>query len=284
MITKYLGQKDYREVSTGWVMTSCPFAPYTHPDGDDKKFSFGISTKNGFNCFTCGIKGSIYTLPKALAKYTHFYNYALEEFIEMYADEEDEFSFGETLHYINEDFLSNYPYAENVFSLSLKESKKWNIRHNKDLDIVLFPIYHDGKLHSIKARRVSDGYHYYLVESKKKRVGGWYGDWFKPRKWLVLVEGERDAIFTSNFITAWASLGSPTKKQIEKIISIPKIKLILFFDNDVVGKEMKSKFIMYAGGIVPLYEVRNYFGCKDPAELYEKGLLEKAIKSIRRVI
>ena len=44
LIKQYLKKDKFKEISTGWVMTSCPFAEWLHADRDDKHFSFGIST------------------------------------------------------------------------------------------------------------------------------------------------------------------------------------------------------------------------------------------------
>lgn len=55
-----------------WVMTQCPFAPYTHGSGRDSNPSFGISVKDqeqsNYHCFTCKQKGRLHNLPRKLAR------------------------------------------------------------------------------------------------------------------------------------------------------------------------------------------------------------------------
>lgn len=47
--------------SSDWVMSPCPFAPWTHSSGKDSNPSFGIKINadgpSGYNCFSCGRKG-----------------------------------------------------------------------------------------------------------------------------------------------------------------------------------------------------------------------------------
>ena len=97
------------------------------------------------------------------------------------------------------------------------------------------------------------------------------------------MEGERDAILLSRYLTAWASLGSPTNKQIDSLASL-KVKLLFFFDNDKPGEEIKRKIIRKLSGVLPLYEVTDYCGCKDPAELVEKKKVRKALRSIKKIV
>ena len=284
LITKYLKQKDYRVISTGWVMTHCPFAQWTHVDGDDKRFSFGISVRGGFNCFTCGKKGSLFDFPKMLSKFTHEPYFEMEEFIKEYIWEEDICdSTSLEITYLQDEILDLYPYAPEVLSLKKKDIKKWNIRFDEATQSLLFPVYLNGKLNGIKVRNLRNKAFYTIGNIVIKKLGGWYGDWFMPRKWLALVEGERDAILLSRYLTAWASMGSPTVKQLETIMSLP-FKILLFFDNDESGRNMEKKAIKYLGGIVPLYKPTDYFGCKDPAEIVEKRLLKKVLKTIKKIV
>lgn len=49
----------------GWVLGRCPYAPWTHQKGFDRKPSFAISVTEGqshFNCFSCGTHGDLHDL------------------------------------------------------------------------------------------------------------------------------------------------------------------------------------------------------------------------------
>lgn len=281
MIVLYF-KTPYREISTGWVMTNCPFAEYTHLDGDDKRFSFGISVKNGYHCFTCGEKGHLLELPKALARYSHFFNYSLQSFIEDWYEEEDYFSDAVEVDIFtyNFDFIKKLPFAKDLFHLSVEDCRKWNIRYDQVRRLVYFPYYDYEKKNiiSLKARAIDKKLFFYIASGIKT----FYGGWRKPVKYLFIVEGERDTIFVSKYHTAWGTSGYPTRQMIDKLRDLRK-KVILFLDNDETGRNIKRKLIYSLSGIVKLYEVRNYAGCKDPAEMYEKGLLEEAFKSIKKI-
>jgi DNA primase len=58
---------------------------------------------------------------------------------------------------------------------------------------------------------------------------------------------------------------------------------ILFFDNDKAGKEVRTKVHKKCRLFNPIYTVVNYCGCKDPAEIVEKGRLRLALSSIRKM-
>lgn len=57
----------------GWLMASCPFAPWRHDKGTDRNPSFGISINDqglsGYNCFACGQSGPLVKLVSALEYY-----------------------------------------------------------------------------------------------------------------------------------------------------------------------------------------------------------------------
>lgn len=268
----------YRLISTGWVMIPCPLAEYSHSDGDDKHFSFGISATGGFHCFTCGIKGHVTQLPRMLAKYHKSYSYDLEdiirEFVEnipengngLYSSSENGDSNG---LYIPIEVFENYPDATPCMGLTAKDIRKWKIKMIGDT--LIFPIFNSDqtKLIGLKCRKKNTRFFWYIGEPSK-REGIWFGMWFTPEKHLALVEGERDAILLSRAVTTWASLGSPTESQVETIASLPRdISIILAFDNDRAGQDICNFVYEF------LFDRRLYRlelgDHKDPAELIECG-------------
>jgi hypothetical protein len=68
-----LGVPIINKTVKGWLVASCPFAPYTHERGRDKSPSFNVYVDDkgisGYNCFTCHDKGNIYKLVKRLEYY-----------------------------------------------------------------------------------------------------------------------------------------------------------------------------------------------------------------------
>jgi len=64
-----MGCRTIKESNTH-VMASCPFAPFTHDGGMDKRPSFSVtkdSDKSIGQCFTCGEKGTILQIAKSFA-------------------------------------------------------------------------------------------------------------------------------------------------------------------------------------------------------------------------
>lgn len=272
LIKKYLHQNKLKEISSGWIMTSCPFAKWLHIDGDDKKFSFGISVNNGFNCFTCGMKGRIVDLPKKLSKFTHTVPYDMEEFIKNNIEFEDTFVCEKTYTTYNQEILNNFEQANECLSLTKQDIDKWRIK--KHSGSILFPVFDkDSNLVAIKARMIESKAFYFLLNGDMKHYGVWYGQHFKPSKCLALVEGERDAILLGRFITSWACLGTPTKAQIDAIKEVGVKSIILFFDNDNAGQRMFKEMARELSGLFKLYKVKDYFSCKDPAEIVENNLM-----------
>ena len=99
---------------------------------------------------------------------------------------------------------------------------------------------------------------------------------------IVLMEGDRDVILATQagIPNVWGSMGATlSKAQLETLQKYNK-PITLFMDNDCAGEGGAKQIYNAMKGLVPIYKVMNYYGCKDPAELYEKGLLEKAMSSV----
>jgi len=84
-------------------------------------------------------------------------------------------------------------------------------------------------------------------------------------------------------VTVWASFGEPTTAQLSAIRKLNR-KVVLFFDNDEAGKRIRQKAKKQLLNFLPLYYVSDYCGCKDPAEIVEKGKIKKALKSIKKEV
>lgn len=260
-------------------MTSCPFAQWLHHDGDDKNFSFGISVNNGFNCFTCGMKGSIIELPRKLARFTHAVPYDMEDFIRDNMDFTEPYAHSTNYTCYNKDILNKFEEAQEVLSLTKEDIAKWEIKQSNYS--LLFPVFRvPDELIAIKVRMIAVKAFYFLLNNNMKESGIWYGQHFSVGKTLALVEGERDAILLSRYMPAWACLGMPTKAQIEAIKGVRAKNIILFFDNDDAGRQMQEKVGKELSGLFKLYRVKDYLDCKDPAELVEKNLIEQ-VKFVR---
>jgi hypothetical protein len=63
---------DSHPTSNGWVESACPFAPWRHKAGEDRRPSFGVAVRDdgrsGYKCHSCGSHGLFQTLPLAVSK------------------------------------------------------------------------------------------------------------------------------------------------------------------------------------------------------------------------
>jgi 5S rRNA maturation endonuclease (ribonuclease M5) len=176
-----------------------------------------------------------------------------------------------------------YPYAPSILHLTPQDIIKWNIRYDASNSCLFFPVYHNDKIIAIKVRRLPKVFYFLGSNTNFKRAGIWYGEQFKKTDAIFLVEGERDAILLSRYVTVWASFGEPTTAQLSAIRKLNR-KVVLFFDNDEAGKRIRQKAKKQLLNFLPLYYVSDYCGCKDPAEIVEKGKIKKALKSIKKEV
>lgn len=105
-------------------------------------------------------------------------------------------------------------------------------------------------------------------------------------KAILLVEGEIDTILVkqSGLVhNVWGAMGSSLSKDQLIILQQIEMPLILVGDNDKAGDEFTRTIYGTCRRTVPIYMMKNYYKCNDPAELYEKNLLKKAIRSIERI-
>ena len=291
-VLKMLNCRKIRRVNED-VMGTCPFEKYRHYGGRDNKPSFGIKLgyKSVFHCFGCDISGKIRDLPKLLAIYTYNYDVVLEQFIKAndpcpeYQPDISDID----INYVNLDNViasADIPDEIPTLKLSKNDIDKWNIRYDPSENVIMFPVYDKNKkLLAIKCRTVlGKNFFYHKGSANTKKLGVWYGmDKVNKLNKIVLCEGERDAILLSRCgITAWACQGFPSDDQIKTIRKLIK-PIVLFFDNDKAGNEIKEKIIDECKFFNDIYAVTDYSGLKDPAEIVELNKLNEALSSIQKI-
>lgn len=299
LIKRFFGTKTI-VVSGKWVMTNCPFAKRTHPDRDDKRFSFGM-TLNGFHCFTCGAKGSLRQFPyllKQVGIIDDYVFYEMLKYVEVLKDYKgfERIDIEKRSKRIEGDsdwqelFMSCGHVPEDkakILSLTLRDVKVWDIRYFPFEKGFLFPLRNkENKLIGVKVRIEGEKGRkfYYLGHNGCGKL--WYGEHFPLRKDipLFLVEGERDVILLSRYVgegQVWGSLGQPTISMIQAIPS--DVDLVLFFDNDQGGQVIKKKVLKHLRGAKRIYSIEDY-EVKDPALVVEYGMLEDVLKKkIKRI-
>lgn len=259
-------------------MTSCPFRHWFHVYGKDNRYSFGISVDGGYNCFTCGQKGSLLELPNNLRQYNPNLPYGFTDFICNHLNFTENFNNINMVSKLDKSLVDGYSYANPVLALSQKDIIKWNIRQIDDM--LLFPIYdRTNDLVAIKGRKVNCKSFLYLADTSSKKGGVWYGEHFLFKKWLALTEGERDAILLSRYMPVWACLGGLSQTQCKRVESLT-CNILLAFDNDDAGQTYKNKIIKHLNSKV--YDIIDYQGCKDVAEIIEQNKFNQI--KIRRLL
>lgn len=160
-----------------WVTATCPFSPYTHSKGADRNASFGISVSpdgsSGYNCFSCGERGSLTMLPFKLSQFDGINRPELEEFIR---ETETPASFPpwelagkkskpvvEPISEIDFDIVFDPAYRKRIAvdyfkHRQIKRSfmREWDLRWDSYRKRVLFKVKRDGKLYGASGRSVLD--------------------------------------------------------------------------------------------------------------------------------
>jgi 5S rRNA maturation endonuclease (ribonuclease M5) len=265
-------------IGNDWIKTNCPFAQYTHAKRSDSNPSFGLSIQGGYNCFSCGKKGTLWNLAADLANYTHIYNFKLEQYIRNLNKTHNNSKTIDTVKYLDKSILKVLKPAKPVYNLTNKDIEKWNIKYYPMLNDIVYPLmdYEKNLLALINKHKT-------ITSFKLKTMGFLFGEQFTHNtETVILVEGLRDTVFLQRYnLPVLGTLGNPSEGQLKKLREVKNV--ILFFDNDESGFQFKKKAIDVLLGYVNLKEVTNYYGVKDGAEAVEKGKLLNIIKSIKGV-
>jgi len=304
---RFTEDKSKIRVVGDWVMMSCPFAPYTHSNGTDKNPSFGINyVENTFNCFACGKSGRVETLPFQLQVLSgEDYRWLADLIISgssIFVKIPDlkktrsytkiDFSVLEYFKPLNFTYKGIHPEMAEEFMIltNIKETQIIFPIITQKKDLIALKVRPVEKLSNIKSFYLKEISGLTLPSNKVKKLGVWYLEYLKPTMdILLLVEGERDAIFINYYTdyVAWASIGSKiTIEQIKRLKKICNVETIaLLFDNDKAGDLAREEVIKNLKYSFRLVVPENWYGCKDPAEAQEKGKLKALLsqKNLKEV-
>ncbi len=282
-----------------WIMCSCPFAEWTHEKKKDTNPSFGISIGNSvFNCFSCGVKGSMGIFPNMLSYYAKenfnfLFEYITDEILYVFEKKiQQEIMPAIPTEFIEKNFeILSFEWKHITPEMSLK----YSIFYDKWRDLIVFPITdRKGVIKALTGRGRTDKKIMYNYKKELplnrayKKGGAWYGlNFLNNNNKLYLVEGQRDMLFLHNYGVGnvLASLGvNLTQNQLRTIKTIPNItEIVLFFDNDKAGERAKRQVINEFKGLYKLYEIADYRGCKDPAELVETNTIKEALQTVTMI-
>jgi len=314
-LLKILGAENV-EAGDDWVKASCPFAPWLHrrrdgTPGSDSRPSFGVSIgkRSHYHCFACQKSGPLPILVTSLMFLTGKDLDKAQAFVlahesmkmEDYDDDSVEDP-NEVLSVLPKVLLRRYSPAHTNLDIcrrrriSTSGIEHFSLRYDAAKGRLILPVFDSlGRLVGIRGRACRDDDRIKYLEytevsptrSSPKAHGVWFGQQYPPEKnkKLVLVEGELDAVRLYEVTKRpgiWASMGaSISKEQLKTLEGIRNNPIVLFFDDDQAGKTATDKVLKHIKGVVPnIYRVMNYAGCKDPAEMCDKGVIAEAFKQL----
>ena len=216
---------DHDQRRSTWIVASCPFGPWNHKGGKDKKPSFAVSKPQAgkrqvYNCFSCGEVGLITKLVfnvrdkfKEHPKEGYEFGKALQVMVaeedeeldldipdyEEEPDDPDEIIFWPEWYLHS--FKSAFAFEAAAGYLKTRQittsvAQKLDLRFDSSRQRVCFPIRdYDSKLIGLHGRHVGKHplpYFAYGFEGRRNRLP-WYGeDWVTFEKPVVITESVFD--------------------------------------------------------------------------------------------
>ena len=295
---------DTKSKRTGWVVSTCPFAPWTHGGGVDRNPSFGISTDNNergkqvYKCFSCGEVGTLDALPfnvrehwRATNKPGYAFGKALAVLV---ADEDDDLpplpDFEEKVitdpnevlpwpEYFLDSFKSVFAFEDAIEYLASreingKEAEFLDLRFDTSRRRVCFPVRdYDGKLVGMQGRAIDDHplrYYAYRFEGHVNKIP-WLGEhWVDFERPVLIVESVFDlasCLRVYDNVIAPLSVGL-SKEKIKRIDQ--GVMFITMFDQgtggDTAREALKQRCKTPVHNLMPTQE--------DPGEMSVDELTE----------
>ena len=293
----YLNAQNIKE-SDDWISCSCPLARWTHDSGKDGNPSFAIKVgaRSAFNCFTCHT-GSLYELVRLLDRYDpegQFFDIpgALAVLEEEHLGGIDfdipEYGATQARRFVPwpEIVVNQFPSVFDVpraleylttgrktkrgfaFKVPHPIIKNLDLRYDKRLDAVVFPIRHfSGGLAGLRGRRLSGQIRYHDYSTKETRNAMvWYGEhWLDRSKPVVMVESVFDLASVLRVypnVIAPLSVGM-SKAKIDQMKDLQRV--ITFFDHGAGGDKARRSIRRDLN--CPVEHVYPLLGVSDPADM-----------------
>ena len=250
------------KVSGHNIMTTCPF----HKDGQERKPSFGVSTKDGAcHCFTCGWAGSIDNMISNVFGYEdegafgrqwlakNFLTVSIENRkpIELQLSRKREKELKPTT-FITEEELDSYRYIHPyMYQRGLTDEiiHDFDVGFDANTQCITFPVLDIDKNPVFIARRSVKYKFFNYPEGAEKPVYG--AERFVGGSY-------REAIICEsilNALTAWkferpamALIGTGTQAQYEILKKLPVRKYILALDPDEAGRRAEQRLVKALAG------------------------------------
>lgn len=244
------------------IMTTCPF----HKDGQERKPSFGVSTKDGAcHCFTCGWAGSLDTMVSNVFGYNDEGSFGRQwlskNFLTVSIDNRKpiELHLSRGAHkeakpksFVTEQELDSYRYIHPyMYQRGLTDEiiNDFDVGYDSNTECITFPVYDINKNPVFIARRSVKYKFFNYPEGAEKPVYGAHR----------FVEGDfTEAIVCEsilNALTCWkygkpavALIGTGTEYQYEILRKLPVRKYILAMDPDEAGLRATNRLIKALAG------------------------------------
>lgn len=282
----------------GWIVASCPLAPWRHDGGTDKHPAFAVKRQAGdafTNCFACGWHGSMSDLVIEMQHLNKLdkavdvkWSDALamideaeaEDVVDLDFPDIEEMLFGEKpqLHQFPEWWLDSFPEWHTVGwakdYLAKRDVPAWvatrmDVRADTKQKRVCFPVRDfDGRLMGLHGRAVEDGvdprYRMYLQGGRNNPIL-WLGEsWIDRARPVVVVEGPFD---TASVMRVYDNVASPlfVNPSHAKIMRMADaLEQVTFFDRGKGGDLGREKYGQAIGKTHLLHHVVPPQGRKDP--------------------
>lgn len=258
------------------IHASCPFSE-RHLFGKDSHPSFSINIDKGvYNCFSCGIKGTLENLVSRIKGISESdaVDWLESNSFSKFQRELRDKKIHEIPEIIPDGLLFYFDKVDNDYA-EVYSGEVDNI------DCFIYPVRNiDGNLVGAMARSKKDKFHKIMWNMKKKLY--LYGeDKVDKEKQLVIVEGPGDviALRKSGLTNVVALMGiTVSNEQAEKLLYLSS-EFVIWLDRDRAGaKGMKGLFKKlenraYVLYVYPWKQVPK--DCKDPKDVYEKYGTEK---------
>lgn len=277
---------------TGWVTSSCPFAPYKHATGLDRSPSFGIRIEDLFcNCFSCGTAGKLdsllFELQQLNRKAQIYPSSAITEAWRVLNNHEaPRMSIPKIgvpakneVQIWPESWLRRYiPAPEHYYlkerGLSAKARELLEPRWDVEGCRIILP-FRDwaGRLCGAQGRTLIDAKPKYLHYRYANVVNDvWAGEHLCDLlSTLYIVEGPLDRARLLNYTTnVIASMGTPSRNKLARLKHFDRI--VILFDQDEAGQKMAEKAATYLRTQPKRTVCIGAFDAKDLGELPEKEL------------
>jgi len=247
--------------------STCPICSHNRKKFKDKCFSWNNNSDVGY-CHHCGSRFAVYKEYKKEKEY--FVPEPLNE-TRLLDNVKD--------YIVNKRFIPQ----EVIIKMNLHSSKEWMPVVDKEVNVVCFPYYRDGKLVNIKYRDSRKNFRFI----KGAELLLYNHDCITKHDEIIITEGEFDAL-------AYMACG------FDNVVSVPNgaknfeffdnysellkdKKLIISTDNDIPGQELKNEIVRRFGA--DLCSVVNLKDTKDANEYFQKYTyeLKKAVENAEPV-